>query len=335
MLKLFHKSRVLVSSYYPVVVPYWRRSCSSMTVGSICKSFTRQLEQENVPEAKISIDLMVAHVLGKTTLHGVTPSTHLNTDQIRQLESMCEQRKRRMPVQYIIGEWDFCDLMLKVQPPTLIPRPETEELANYVISHVRRVRQNQVKILDIGSGSGALIIAILHALPTATGVAVDIADHACSLTSENAQLTGVHHRLIVEKLDITTDVAELSRLCPFDLIVGNPPYLTDECLNNLETELSYEDNKALYGGPDGLDVTRSILAAASRLLRPNGSVWMELGLGQPLEIKTLLEKQTGYHLQHVETLQDFTNRDRFCHLEYKLLTNEDPSSQKYFAVPVM
>ncbi|XP_037088199.1 MTRF1L release factor glutamine methyltransferase-like, partial [Pollicipes pollicipes] len=160
-----------------------------------------------------------------------------------------------MPVQYIIGEWDFCDVTLKLRPPVFIPRPETEQLAQLAAERLRQ--RGGDRLLEVGCGSGALSVALLHWLPDVSAVAVDQSADACRLTEENAARLGVEDRLRVYNATLTEDGLPGEHRQLYDLVVSNPPYLTTAELRRLQPEiLLYEDRAALDGGPDGLRVTR-------------------------------------------------------------------------------
>lgn len=233
--------------------------------------------------------------------------------QLQRFEQLCECRMARMPIQYIIGEWEFRDLILKMQPPVFIPRPETEELVELVLQQFDCKRS--MRFMEIGCGTGAISLALLKALPKATAVAVDQSKQACELTMTNALALDLSARLRVlrHKLTIDSQLDEVEG--QLDLIVSNPPYVLRDDLKSLEPEISlYEDLRALDGGPDGLDVIRSILKFSSHKLRVKGMLWLEVDPSHPLLIATYLNEQPELQLKYVASYKDMFERDRFVEI---------------------
>uniref|UniRef100_A0A8C1GPM3 HemK methyltransferase family member 1 n=1 Tax=Cyprinus carpio TaxID=7962 RepID=A0A8C1GPM3_CYPCA len=208
---------------------------------------------------------------------------------------LCSKCLTRMPVQYVIEEWDFRDLTLKTKPPVVIPRPETEELVSLV-----------------GCGSGAISLSLLRSIPQLRVFALDQSQTAVCLTMENANRLGLQDRLDVHHLDVIKDAdVILSKCKPVDFLVGNPPYLLSQDMDTLQTEiLGFEDNSAL----DGLSVICLILALSSKLLTQR--VYLELAPYHPPVIQQLIEEMR-LGLLYLETRCDLTNRPRFCILQKK------------------
>ncbi|XP_046327236.2 MTRF1L release factor glutamine methyltransferase-like [Haliotis rufescens] len=282
-------------------------------VGDVLEEMQQLLVELGVPEPRTSVELFIAHVLGKSTLHGVSADRGLTGPEVERVWEMVKLRQQRTPVQYILGEWDFCDIVLRMRPPVFIPRPETEELVGFIKSHLQGWGHKQTRLLEIGCGSGAITLALLKEFPQMQAVAVDKTTHACELTADNATSLGLTDRLDVIHLDISAEPAP--DLGVFDVIVSNPPYISTEDLDQLDPQVSrYEDRTALHGGGDGLDVVRQILTKAPSLLTHEGTVWLEVDTSHPGRIQSLVEEQGG--LRYLRTLQDFTARDRFCVLQY-------------------
>lgn len=218
---------------------------------------------------------------------------------------LCKQRQEeRMPVQYLVGEWDFHHINLVVRKPVLIPRPETEELVELVLASLGE----DVRLLDVGCGSGAILLAALQARRDWTGVGVDVSVDAVELSRENMRRLQLEGRAEMR----LGGIAVASGV--FDAIVSNPPYIADAEAGGLEREVvGHEDGGALFGGADGMDVIREILAGAARLLKEGGSVWMEVDVGQ-------VERLSGMRFEGVrfeKGYEDFTGRLRFCEFRLK------------------
>ena len=188
-----------------------------------------------------------------------------------------ERRERREPLQYILGSWPFHFLPaeLLVRAPVLIPRPETEELVDRIITERKAAPPQQ--IVDFGSGSGALVLALLHAFPQAKGVAVDPSEAALALTSENAFRCGVDGRLSL----FHGTAKEFGNSCdfggPFDLIVSNPPYIPSREIPHIQPDVrDFEDHGALDGGQDGLDVVAEVLDTARKIGDQGAPIYLEV-----------------------------------------------------------
>ncbi|KAL5014426.1 hypothetical protein ScPMuIL_008696 [Solemya velum] len=296
-------------------------SCCSASVEKVLRKWTKILTAADIPEAKQSVELIISHVLGHKMIHEVSVSRMLNVTELTRVDNLCEQRLTRVPVQYILGEWDFIDLTLKMRSPVFIPRPETENLAEIIHSHLRELEfatsVNQPRrMLEIGCGSGALSVYLLSKLREFHAVAVDVSAEACQLTRDNADLLEVDDRLTVLNEDIMSDSPSLEELSPFDVLVSNPPYIPCDEVGELEPEVTrHEDHRALDGGVDGLDTVRRILHMASSLVTVGGSIWLEVDSRHPVMIQELLNKQTDTALRYVKTWRDFEKRDRICQLE--------------------
>lgn len=203
-----------------------------------------RLEAENVPEIDSALRNILAHVLRVKRLDPEETTIRLTVEQLARFEELCECRLARMPLQYIIGEWDFRDLTLQMRPPVFIPRPETEELVELVLQQFDVKRP--VRFLEIGCGSGAISLALLRALPKAQGVAIDQSEMACQLTLSNAQRHQLDGRLTVRKEKLTRQtvangdglgVGQVDGDEELDLIVSNPPYVPNAQLRGLQPEV--------------------------------------------------------------------------------------------------
>ncbi|KAM4821555.1 MTRF1L release factor glutamine methyltransferase isoform 2-T2 [Thomomys bottae] len=229
----------------------------------------------------------------------------------------------RMPVQYILGEWDFRGLNLKMTPPVFIPRPETEELVEWVLEEVAQrphVVGTQIGplILEVGCGSGAISLSLLNQLPESQVIAVDKEEAAISLTYDNAQRLQLQDRIRIISLDVTLDGSwtHLLPWAPLDLIISNPPYVFHEDMEQLAPEIrSYEDPVALDGGEDGLDIITSILTLAPRLLKDSGSIFLEVDPRHPELVGTWLQSRPDLYLHLMAVRKDLCGRPRFLHVQ--------------------
>uniref|UniRef100_A0A8D0G2V8 peptide chain release factor N(5)-glutamine methyltransferase n=1 Tax=Sphenodon punctatus TaxID=8508 RepID=A0A8D0G2V8_SPHPU len=265
-------------------------------------------EANGIPEAQESSEYIVSHVLGAKTFQTLKPSslfTPLTKEQQQQIQQLCAKRLQRMPVQYVLGEWDFQDLTLKMKPPVFIPRPETEFLLLPWVSEQRDQRLRDASlypvILEVGCGSGAVALSLLSKLPHSQVIALDKAEAAVNLTRENAE--SVHPEMNQE---FGGSWEQLVPWGPVDIIISNPPYVFHEDMTHLEAEiLRYEDLDALDGGDDGMRVIKEILMLASYLLKDEGSVFLEVDPRHPEMVKNWLQSHPDLLLSFSATHKDF------------------------------
>ncbi|KAG7326443.1 hypothetical protein KOW79_009844 [Hemibagrus wyckioides] len=282
--------------------------------------WTQCFQQHGISEPLLSSHYIIAHVLGKKTLQSVERrrlKERLTDKETEKVWVLCSKRLMRMPVQYVIEEWDFRDLTLKMRPPVFIPRPETEELVSLVLKDLRsQWGMRTLRCLEVGCGSGAISLSLLHSVPQLKAFALDQSQEAVCLTKENAGRLGLLDRLDVYHLDIIKDADLTLRSCsPVDVLVSNPPYLFSQDMESLQAEiLRFEDHSALDGGLDGMSVIRQILTLAPRLLTDGGRMYLEIDPRHPPLIKCLVEESIP-GLQYLGSHCDYTNRLRFCILQ--------------------
>ena len=257
--------------------------------------------------AEVDAELLLAHVLGITRMdlhNSVTVDRVLenfeNIDEVmEQFEILCARRLGGEPVQYITGVAYFCDLELQVGPGVLIPRPETELLVENVIPHLEALNR-QTSVVDLGSGSGALAIAIASKVPTAHVIAVENDAQALVWLRKNIEASNVDVRIVAE------DVSDALIGVKADLVVANPPYVAND--EDLPFEVkNYEPHAALFGGKDGMDVPRKFIAAASRILKDEGILVMEHGERQTADINEALQND----FTDIRVHDDLNNRPRW------------------------
>jgi len=241
--------------------------------------------------AEVDAELLLAHVLGITRMelhNSVIVEKVLENlenfesaaDVLEQFEALCVRRLGGEPVQYITGVAYFCDLTLQVGRGVLIPRPETELLVENILPHLRSLAR-QTSVIDLGSGSGALAIAIATQIPTAHVIAVENDPGALTWLRKNIEANDVDVRIVAE--DVLSTLIGVKA----DLVVANPPYIPND--QDLPFEVkNYEPHAALFGGKDGMDVPRKFIAAASRLLKDEGIFVMEHGEGQASAVEQAL-----------------------------------------------
>jgi len=207
----------------------------------------------------------------------------LTPEQEARLEAMVRRRAGREPIAYILGEKEFWSLAFAVGPAVLIPRPESESVVEAALARVDD-RSAPLRLLDLGTGSGCLLLALLSELPQATGLGVDISTAALALAGRNAGRLGLAARA---RFEVRSWGAGLAG--SFDLIVSNPPYVAAGDLAGLAPEVrAFEPESALAAGPDGLAAYRALIPDCARLLAPGGSILLEIGQGQGAAVAGIL-----------------------------------------------
>lgn len=313
----------------------WGRTCCSqqphpalaglLSATGQVSHWTEVFEKRGIPEARESSEYIVAHVLGAKTFQSLKPvlwTQPLTPWQLQRIQELCSHRLQRMPVQYILGEWDFQGLNLKMAPPVFIPRPETEELVEWVLEEVAQRpcavgAQGGPLILEVGCGSGAIALSLLSQLLESRVIAVDREEAAICLTHENAQRLRLQDRIWIVPLDVTLEESwtHLLPWGPVDLVVSNPPYVFHQDMEQLAPEiLSYEDAAALDGGKEGMDIITHILSLAPRLLKDSGSIFLEVDPRHPELVSSWLQSRPGLSLSLVAVRRDFCGRPRFLHI---------------------
>jgi release factor glutamine methyltransferase len=240
------------------------------------------------PTAVADATLLLMHSLGIDRAALIAhPERLLTRDQLAEIQRLVERRLRFEPIQYIIGTQEFYGLALRVTPAVLIPRPETELLVESVLARLSNsVPQNPVRILDIGTGSGAIAIALATHLPQAEITALDISQEALKLAEENAKNHHVADRIRFLHSDLLAAVASEPT---FDAIVSNPPYIPTVDAPALHPQVrDHEPAQALFAGPQGLDIYARLIPQAFAALKPNGLLALEIGHDQRDAIAVLL-----------------------------------------------
>ncbi len=236
----------------------------------------------SLPTARRDAELLLMRLLGVERAWMMAhPDAELTAEQVERFEARIARRARHEPVQYILGEQEFYGLAMKVTPAVLIPRPETEHLVEAVIAKVGR--DAAARICDVGTGSGAIAVALAHELPRAQVTAVDVSRAALDVAAENAQRHDVAERVRLVESDLLSAV----RGERFDVMVSNPPYVAEGEV--LEAQVrEYEPHGALFAGPTGLEVYRRLIPEAWEVLVPAGWLVMEMGHGQREALRELL-----------------------------------------------
>ena len=236
---------------------------------------TARLKAAGIEEPRREARLILAAALG-TSAAGLMARDRVDP---RAYEPLVARRAAREPMAYITGRKEFWGLEFAVSPATLIPRPDTETLVEAVLESGPQPRN----VLDLGTGTGCLLLAVLHEMPQAFGVGVDINPQAAALARRNAESLGLAGRAAFLAGSWADPLSQ-----KFDLVLSNPPYIEQGDLSRLMPDVrQYEPAQALDGGPDGLAAYRAIINALPRILAPDGLAVLELGAGQAISVAAL------------------------------------------------
>lgn len=240
-------------------------------------------------DAQRDAELLLLHVLhiDRATLLA-HPDRMLTTEEFAAYQAAIERRFGNEPIQYITGQQEFFGLLLKVTPATLIPRPETEHLVEAVLERVPHDRE--IDILDVGTGTGAIALALAANLPQARLTAVDLSAGALAVARENASTHHLDRRIRFFWSDLLATLPADKQDAAFDAIVSNPPYIPETDRAELHPEVrDHEPAEALFAGTTGLDIYRRLIPEAHLALKPGGLLALEIGHGQSEALSGLLE----------------------------------------------
>lgn len=273
------------------------------TIGSILKWTGQYFADKGVESPRLDAEVLLSHILGKERIYlYVHFDEPLQANEMAQYKDAIKKRIARMPVAYIIGYKEFMGLEFNVSPAVLIPRPDTEILVEAVIERLKE--KESVSFVDIGTGSGAIVLSVLANLPKAAGSAVDISEAAIAVAKGNAEKFGVSDRVSFFHGDVYSPVKDQV----FDAIISNPPYIPDADIEGLQPEVKCEPHGALAGGADGLDFYRKLVREGLTLLKSGGFMAFEVGIHQAAAVAKLAEASS--ELGEVNILKDYGGIER-------------------------
>jgi release factor glutamine methyltransferase len=258
---------------------------TALTVGGARRAWAKQFRAIGIDSPELDARIIVGHALGLDhAALGAAEANRLGIDEENAIAALAKRRLAREPVARILGWKEFWSLRLRVDATTLVPRPETETVVEAALAVIdaRGARGRSLRVADLGTGSGAILLALLSELPNAVGVGTDVSAGALSVARINALRLGLTRAHFVA-CDMATALGG-----PFDVIVSNPPYIGSGDIAALVPEVrDFDPRGALDGGSDGLDFHRAIAAATPALLAPDGTLIVELGAGQAEQVAAL------------------------------------------------
>jgi release factor glutamine methyltransferase len=270
----------------------------------------RRLLGAGIDSARLDAELLLGCALGASREELILAAAkNVSVAESYRYEDLLVRRLNREPLAYITGRQEFWSLDFLVSGDVLVPRPETEMLVEFALSHLPEANNNELpRILELGTGSGAIAVALATELPQAQIVATEISPAALAIARRNASRNGVSDTILFLEGDLFSALAEdLENY--FDLIISNPPYIPRDQVSKLDAEVSrWEPRAALDGGVDGLDFYRRIAEQAPGYLRQRGAVAVEIGAAMGAVVSALFRNRAAYVDTQVH--QDYSGRDR-------------------------
>ena len=260
---------------------------AGVSVAAARRALAAAFAQAGVETPDLDARVLIGHALRLDAAALATTERSLDRSEAARIANLAARRLRREPVARIIGVKEFWSLPIAVSPATLVPRPETETLVEAALEVIEAqgASERPLRIADLGTGSGAILLALLSELPVALGIGTDISLDALKTACANAERLDFAERARFVACNFGAALAG-----PFDLVVSNPPYIRSADIPGLAPEVRDSDPlRALDGGADGLDAYRTIAADAARLIGPRGHLILELGAGQAGAVAALFD----------------------------------------------
>jgi protein-(glutamine-N5) methyltransferase, release factor-specific len=281
-------------------------SGAGSSVGELVTLARRSFQNAGVADAALEARLLVGGLLGLSTTEMITGEDRIVADaDAFRIRDAITRRLAHEPVFRILGRRPFHGLDLKVTPATLDPRPDTEILVDRVLIHLERIiaERGSARVLDLGTGTGAIGLALAKACPQVRAVLTDISGEALSIAEENAYMNHIGDQVTLLRSDWFDQVSGT-----FDIIVSNPPYIVREVIGSLDPEVrDFDPMTALDGGADGLDAYRAIAVGAPDHLNEGGLVALEIGYDQCDSVSALFE---AHGFRRIEASRDLAGNDR-------------------------
>ena len=280
-----------------------------MTVLELIQNTTAFFQRKGVESPRLSIEYLLAEALGKRRL-----DLYLDYDQglpeqiLEPLRAKVRRRSEGEPLQHLLGSWEFFGRRFKTDRRALIPRPETERLAELILNQIPARTSPGTRLADVGTGSGVLAVTLALERPGLEVVATDLSADTLALARENAGVYEVDARIAWLQTDLLSGVDT-----DFDFLVANLPYVPSAEIAKLSREVQHDPPLALDGGQDGLDVIRRFVGQAPSHLKPEGRVYLEIGISQSGGVVDILQKEK---FSDISVEKDYQGVERFVIARY-------------------
>jgi len=278
------------------------------TLLEVLQSTTAYFTKHQIENPRLNAEHLLAHTLRLSRMDLYLEFERpLNDGELAPLRELVKRRAQGEPLQHLLGTVEFCGQTFLSDKRAMVPRPETEELVEFLRSAVGG-QKSEIRIVDVGTGSGVIALSLAREFPNAKIYAVDISEDALALARENAIRLGLSERVRFQKNDLLESLAER-----FDLIVANLPYISMQDRHLLAREVLHDPEVALYAGPKGDELMRKLIEQAKLHLKPGGLLALEIGLGQGEGLCDFL-RQKNYH--DIELKRDYSGIPRFLLARY-------------------
>jgi release factor glutamine methyltransferase len=279
-----------------------------MTVLEVLRSSADYFAKRKIDNSRLNSEHLLAHVLGRKRLELYLEfERELDEAELAPLRDLVRRRGEGEPLQHLLGTVEFCGHTFLCDKRALVPRPETEELVEKIISDFR-FQISDFRILDVGTGNGVIALSLAAKFPDAEVHAVDVSDDALALARENAARLGLSERVRFAESDLLDAIEG-----DFDLIVANLPYVSTQDRQSLSREVLHDPEMALFAGERGDEIIRQLIEQARARLRTNGLLALEIGLGQSVALSVFL---SGKNYHDIESKTDYSGIPRFLFARY-------------------
>ena len=280
-----------------------------MNIENILKEGISILQKNKIPNPQLDGEILLSDLIKKDKKHIIlNPKEHLNSEQLDKFKSLIERRRKREPIAYLTNKKEFWKNEFFVNKDVLIPRPDTELIIEQVLKIYSKDKQLQV--LDVGTGSGCILLSILKERPNFYGTGIDISKKSINVSKFNAKQLNLMNR--IKFFNSSVDNFKIGK---YDLIVSNPPYIELLNLKYLEKDVvNFEPKLALSGGLDGFSKIRKVINKAGGLIKKNGKFILEIGFNQKNKVNKIL-KEEGFYVN--KAIKDYGNNDR-CIISTKI-----------------
>jgi release factor glutamine methyltransferase len=280
-----------------------------MNIENILSKGISVLQKSKIPNPRLDCEILLSNLIKRDKKHIIlNPKDLLNSEQLTIFKKLIERRKKGEPIAYLINNKDFWGDKFYVDKNVLIPRPATELIVEQVLKMYSK--NSQVQILDIGTGSGCILLSIMKERPNFYGTGIDISQKSINVSKYNAKMLKLINRVKFYNSDVDN-----FKIGKYDLIVSNPPYIELSSLKYLEKNVAnFEPKLALNGGSDGFSKIRKVISKSAILIKKNGKLILEIGFNQKNKVKEILKKK-GFYINKV--LKDYGKNDR-CIISTKI-----------------
>ena len=277
-----------------------------MTLLEVLQASTEYLKKHKIDNPRLNAEHLIGHVLGRTRMELYLEfERKLTESELAPLRELVRRRGEGEPLQHLLGTVEFCGRTFLCDKRAMVPRPETEELVEFLKSEIRNPKS---EILDVGTGSGVIALSLATNFPEARIYATDVSEDALALARENAERLGLAERVQWIESNLLDNVSE-----SFDLIVANLPYISAQDRQSLAREVLHDPEVSLFAGPRGDEIVRALIEQAPARMKPGGLLALEVGLGQADALGQVLA-QKKYH--DIESKNDYSNVSRFLLARY-------------------